>query len=388
MSKEKIKATAAAILVTTILAQLIVLGSRNLTHFDAALVGYTFATLFATFGIARRYGMWLQRPPTAMYWRRGWRVFLSLFRPRYVFKNLFQLGRRLLVDFVLTGFIWRRGKLRWAAHWLCMWGCLTASAIVFPLVFGWVHFEPLPEDMTWYRVFTFGSPTFIAFPIHSFFGFLIFHGLVWSSLMVIAGVLLALRRRLRDHGAAALQQFGEDLLPLLLLFAISVTGLMLTASYTWMKGYAYDFLAILHAVTVIFTLLWLPFGKFFHIFQRSAQVGVALYKDVGRQGEQARCRRCGDEFASRMHVEDLIVVEKQLGYRYELPGSPVEHYQWICPRCRRALFGLAQGQLWPGQEQPAPEARAAEPAAPVFVNGVGDSQSRRRSHGAAAGSAS
>jgi hypothetical protein len=117
---------------------------------------------------------------------------------------------------------------------------------------------------------------------------------------------------------------------------------MLTASYTWMKGYAYDFLAILHAITVIFTLLWLPFGKFFHIFQRSVQIGVAFYKDVGKQGEQAKCRRCKTEFASRMHVEDLITVERQLGYRYEMPGLSVEHYQWICPRCRRALVGLAQ----------------------------------------------
>jgi hypothetical protein len=54
------------------LALLIVLGSRHLTHFDAALVGYTFAVLFSSFGIAYRYAMWLQRPPTAMYWRRGW----------------------------------------------------------------------------------------------------------------------------------------------------------------------------------------------------------------------------------------------------------------------------------------------------------------------------
>jgi hypothetical protein len=164
--------------------------------------------------------------------------------------------------------------------------------------------------------------------------------------MVIIGVSFALRRRLRDHGAISLQQFGEDFLPLFLLFAISVTGLMLTASYTWMKGYAYDFIAILHAITVIFTLLWLPFGKFFHIFQRSAQVGVAFYKDVGAQGEQAKCRRCNAEFASRMHVEDLIAVERQLGYSYELPDSPAEHYQWICPRCRRALLGIAQGGLW------------------------------------------
>ena len=47
-------------------------------------------------------------------------------------------------------------------------------------------------------------------------------------------------------------------LALLALFAISMTGLMLTASYTWMRGYGYDFLAVLHAITVIVTLLWLP----------------------------------------------------------------------------------------------------------------------------------
>ena len=47
-----------------------------------------------------------------------------------------------------------------------------------------------------------------------------------------------------------------------------------------------------------------------------------------------------------MHAEDLIEVERQLGYRYEIEDSGVEHYQWICPRCRRALLALAQGQLW------------------------------------------
>jgi hypothetical protein len=118
-----------------------------------------------------------------------------------------------------------------------------------------------------------------------------------------------------------------------------------------MKGYAYDFLNILHAVTVIFTMLWLPFGKFFHIFQRGLQLGVGFYKDVGRQGEQACCRRCGEAFASRMHVEDLITVEKQLGYEYEMPGTTAEHYQWICPRCRRVLLGLAQGMSWRVEHQ-------------------------------------
>ncbi len=87
MTKEKVKATVWAFLVTAVLARLIVLGSRNLRHFDAALVGYTFATLFAVFGITRRYALWLQRPPTAMYWRRGWTVFWRLLRPRHLVSN-------------------------------------------------------------------------------------------------------------------------------------------------------------------------------------------------------------------------------------------------------------------------------------------------------------
>ncbi len=342
MRREKVKAALWGGLVTAALAGLIVSGSRRLRHFDAALVAYTFAVLFAVFGLTYRYAMWLQRPPTALYWRRGWQLFLQ---PRYLAGNLRNLVQRLGVAFALNRFIWRRGAARGAAHFLIMWGCLIAVAITFPLVFGWLHFETLPDDLSWYRAYVFGFPTF-AFPIDSWLGFMIFHGLVWASILVIAGVMLALRRRLRDHGAAALQQFGEDFLPLILLFAVSVTGLMLTASYTWMHGYAYDFLAILHAVTVILTLLWMPFGKFFHIVQRPAQLGVSFYKDIGRVGEQAACRRCGQEFASRMHVEDLITVEQQLGYNYEMSGAAADHYQWICPRCRRVLFGLAQGALW------------------------------------------
>jgi hypothetical protein len=339
---EKRKSAVWGLVVTVVLAALIIVGSRNLNHFDAALIGYTFATLFATFGITYRYAMWLQRPPTRMYWRRGWQVFL---RPRLAGRNLLELARRFFVEFVANRFIFRRGKMRWAAHWLIMWGCLIAAAITFPLVFGWVHFETVPGDINLYRTFVFGFSV-QDFHIESLLGFVVFHGLVWSSFLVIAGVMLAFRRRMIDHGAVAVQQFGEDILPLLLLFAISVTGLMLTVSYTWMKGYAYDFLAILHAITVILTLVWLPFGKFFHLFQRPAQLGVSFYKDTGKVSEQALCKRCGQPFASAMMVRDLITVQKQLGFTYETNTPGVEHYQEICPKCRRALFGLAQGALW------------------------------------------
>jgi hypothetical protein len=341
--REHVRATAAGLVASALLAALILVGSRNLDHFDAALVGYTFATLFATFGITYRYAMWLHRPPTRMYWRRGWQVF---FTGRFVGGNLVELLHRFAVQFAANRFIFRRGRLRGLAHWLIMWGCLIAAGITFPLVWGWIHFATVPGNLDMYRAYVFGYAVY-DFTIDSWTAFVIFHGLVWASFLVIAGVMLAFRRRMIDHGAVAVQQFEQDVLPLALLFAISITGLMLTASYTWMKGYAYDFLAILHAATVIFTLLYLPFGKLFHVFQRPAQLGVSFYKDAGSRGEQARCGRCGQPYAPTSMVHDLTVVERDLGFSYEMSGREgVKHYQQICPRCRRALLGLAQGSLW------------------------------------------
>ena len=345
MTRDVVKPAAWGLGATLVLSLLIVVGSRNLAHFDAALVGYTFSVLFATFGLTYRYAMWLQRPPTAVYWRRGWQAF---FRRGWRLRNLGMWFGRLGTEVLANRFIVRRSRLRGLTHLLIMWGCLIAVAITFPLVFGWLHFRPVPGDLSLYEAVAFGFPAF-RFPHDSMVAFFLFHGLVWASFLVIAGVMLAVRRRMREEGAAALQRFSEDFMPLILLFAVSLTGLMLTASYTWMKGYAYTFIAILHAITVIGTFLWLPFGKFFHIFQRPAQLGVGFYKDVGRAETPAHCRRCGLAFSSRLHVEDLIDVERKLGFRYEIPGSQAGHYQWICPPCRRASFAMAQGMLWRGR---------------------------------------
>ena len=46
--RDVVLASLSGIAATLVMAGLIVLGSRRLSHFDAALVGYTFATLFAT----------------------------------------------------------------------------------------------------------------------------------------------------------------------------------------------------------------------------------------------------------------------------------------------------------------------------------------------------
>jgi hypothetical protein len=316
----------------------IYLGSRRLRDFDVALVPYAGASVFSAFGLGYRYSMWLTKPPTRLYWWRGWRLFFS---PSHVIRNVGRLASLFALNIVAQRFIERRSPLRWAAHWCIFWGCILAAAVTFPLSFGWIHFETAAtQDL--YRAFVFGVPVF-TFRLASPIAPLVFTVLDVSAVLVLIGVALAMWRRGTDRAALAVQQFGADLLPLVMLFAVSITGVFLTVSTHLMRGLHFVFLSQLHAVTVIFTLLYLPFGKFFHIFQRPAQLGVAFYKEVGAASEQARCARCGAPFASRMHVEDLKQVERELGIAYAARGA---HYQDICPSCRRKQLALVQDALW------------------------------------------
>jgi hypothetical protein len=66
-----------ALAASFLLTILIVVGSRNLEHYDAALFGYTIASIVAFGAIVFRYAIWLQRPATRVYWRRGWKLYLQ-----------------------------------------------------------------------------------------------------------------------------------------------------------------------------------------------------------------------------------------------------------------------------------------------------------------------
>jgi MFS transporter, NNP family, nitrate/nitrite transporter len=102
--------------------------------------------------------------------------------------------------------------------------------------------------------------------------------------------------------------------------------------------------AILHAITVIAALLYLPFGKFFHIFQRPAQLGVKLYQEAGLKDPGAKCTRCGERFASRMQIDDLRAVLPQVGFDYSLPGSSGS-WQELCSACKRKTLSMAQMRI-------------------------------------------
>ncbi len=330
------KAICNGVIAALLLVAAIYLGSGEMRHFDPALIAYTSAVVFATFGIVYRYSVWLQKPATGLYWRRGWQLFL---RPARLPGNVAWLAGLVWRNIVLQTFIERRSHLRWAAHFLMSWGCIVAVLVTFPLVFGWVHFEADPHNPEAYRAFLFGVPTG-TFPAASPVGWITFHILDFCAIAVIAGMVLAFRRRMYDKGAMTVQQFSMDFLPLILLFAVSITGLMLTVSAQWMHGHSYSFLALLHAFSVILTLLYLPFGKFFHIFQRPANLGVQYYKREGEGTAQAACKRCGAAYASQLHVDDLKTVLDALGLDQRFEDGT--HYQDICPACRRRLMALNQ----------------------------------------------
>ncbi len=319
------------------LTALIIIGSRNLEHYDAALFGYTVASVVAFAAVVFRYAIWLQRPATRVYWRRGWK----LFRDREnLIANTGSAAKTIVGGMVIQKFIFRRGFSRWLMHQLIMWGCIISALITFPLVFGWVHFEL--EGARGYRAFVFGIPLNVV-DGRSALAWVTFHALDFTAIMVLIGCAIAIHRRLHDRGAIALQQFLLDFVPHLLLIAICITGLMLTASSLWLHGYMYSFIALSHQAVVIMTLFYLPFGKLFHVIQRPASIGVELYQRRAREMPQAICPRCGVEFVAEMWLGDLKTVVDKLGFDYTMTDGHV--WQDYCPRCKRVIRGMSYSAL-------------------------------------------
>jgi hypothetical protein len=332
------------LLASALLVVLIYLGSRGFRDFDSALIGYAVATIFATGAIVYRYTLWITRPPTWHYFRGGWVNFLS-------WRNFRRYTTLIPVawwhDIIAQTFILRRSLQRWVMHMSIFWGVLISLLITLPLTFGWIRFTLVPPDQ--YLLWFFGLPLF-QFPVEAGTGFAVFHALDITAALIIVGLAIAFWRRITDVGLLTTQRFGFDLVPLFLLFAISVTGLAMTASYTWWEGRFYWFLSLTHQVAVVGWLLSIPFGKFFHIVQRPASIGVTLYQTVnqdvehyGEQPQTGRCRRCGEELPSSQFVEDLKATLADLGQRYDLGGDRGS-LQDYCPTCKRVLRAQAYYQ--------------------------------------------
>ena len=341
------------ILAAAILTGLIALGSRGFHWFDATLIGYAVASIFAAAAVTYKYSFWLARPQTGRYWRRSWQLFFSYAN----FRRYAALIPTAILDLFSQQFIRRRGVYRWVTHQCIFWGVILSCCITFSLTFGWIRMtlSATGQHLLWF----FGFPLF-AFSTDSALGFLIYHALDFTAILLLVGLVLALHRRFHDLSLISVQRFGFDLMPLALLMAIVVTGLALTADSTWLRGAYYWYISLTHEAVVVLWLISLPFGKFFHLIERPATVGIELYWRTGESTEMQKCARCGEEFAPVRFIQDLKKTLLDVGEDYTLredvlaqqnaesTGTPAEEqatrtlwWQDLCPSCKRVARGQA-----------------------------------------------
>src|SRR5437899_3248072 len=190
------------------------LGSRALTHFDPALIWYAIGSVLAAFAAAYRYTVWAQQPPSRLYFKRGLqllfqRCLISVSRTAAhassfnastrqrsnVRSPALTMAHAVATDFAAQNFIRRRSVYRWIMHLCLSGGCTLAFAITFPLVFGWVHFEPGADNAEVYRLNLFGFNGG-AFDVHGVQAWVMFNLLNLSAVLVMIGLVLAGVRRL------------------------------------------------------------------------------------------------------------------------------------------------------------------------------------------------
>ncbi len=190
---------------------------------------------------------------------------------------------------------------------------------------------------------------------------MLFHALDFTAALLLIGLVLAFQRRFHDLALISVQRFRFDIIPLALLTAIAVSGLALTADSVWLGGAYYWYISLTHEAIVVLWLISLPFGKFFHIIERPATVGIELYWRTGEGTEMQHCARCGEEYAPVRFIQDLKKTLYDVDENYTIrdepavqekaglstttltEGTPTSKLWWqdLCPRCKRVMRAQA-----------------------------------------------
>lgn len=286
-----------------LLGAAIVLGSGMLRDFDSALLPYAVATAFLAFGLAHRCTASRSDPPAHRLQRPDHRTFLpqdpspgdGLAREDTVREEGSKAGasqgslreeslRRIpneplrkttaapVPALGSRRFLGVRSPARWIARQLLLWGCLLAVSIDIPLVWGWLTFHRATGPGPGYDMRIWGFRV-IGFDSSDVVGWIVFRGLDLAALLVIAGAGYFLWQRLRNRSTAPGGRVAHDLVALLALLVVSVTGLLLTLSALFLHGGGYRLPSLLHMASVVFTLVSLPIGKFFPRLRRVGVIG-------------------------------------------------------------------------------------------------------------------
>lgn len=315
------------------------IGTRMFTHVDLNLYGYMVGTIVFIGGFFYRFIAWGERPPTKIFIKKGLKLLFRKSTPKTSAEHL-----------ATYRFIWNRGIYRWTQHVLIGWGCVLACLITFPLVFGWMYFT-MPEN-GYYTVVGMGIDI-MTIKADGFLGYVFYNALNISALMVIAGVCMALYRRLKNMQARAEQKFIYDFLPLYLLIFISVTGLALTFINMFLHGKGHYAMSLIHQYSVIITLIYLPFGKLAHIPFRPMSVFAKNYREHYFEQSAKECKVCGEKYVSTEQSRDVVEV---LGVNaIEFQTKEGHHLAELCLPCRRK-YRIAQFSGFPTHQVKVKEA--------------------------------
>ena len=313
------------------------IGTGQFVKIDLMLAGYMVASFIFAIGITVRMAAWLIRPATNQMIKRSIQNMLSAKRTK---RNVMSIVKTIVDNIILQKFIFKRGLYRGIQHWLIAWGCIGSFAITFGLTFGWMHFRLI--DATTYQMMVFNIPT-ITMQANGLFAEMIYNGLNITALMVLVGVIMALVRRIHNHDLKVTERAEFDLLPLYILLAVTVTGLLLTVSYKFLGGLIHPQLALIHQITVVLFLIYFPFGKLFHLPIRPLATAVPMNYQEEIMVDTRSCKKCGTKYSSDDQIADVksILHSQQFDLKLE-DGSYLADY---CPNCRRRIRVMTQLNL-------------------------------------------
>lgn len=301
------------------------IGTRMFTHIDLNLYGYAVGTFVFIGGFFYRFIAWGERPPTKILIKKGVKL---LFRKSTVKTSIEHLAT--------YRFIWNRGIYRWAQHILIGGGCIIASMVTFPLVFGWMYFT---MALNGYYTIVFMGMDLMQVKADGFLTFFFFNALNLTSFMVITGASMAIYRRMKNMQARAEQSYFYDYLPLHLLLFVSITGIALTFMNVFLGGAGQPTMSLIHEFSVIVTLIYLPFGKLAHIPFRPMSVFAKNYREYYAAESPFECKVCGDTYVSTEQAQDVVHVLAVNNIDFETKDG--FHLAEMCLPCRRK-YRMAQ----------------------------------------------
>lgn len=158
---------------------------------------------------------------------------------------------------------------------------------------------------------------------------------------------------LEKYAGASRTKVSYDFLPLYMLLLVSITGLALTFMNIFLHGAGQPIMSLIHQWSVIFTLIYLPFGKLAHIPFRPMSVLARNYREHYAEQEMKKCKVCGEGFVSAEQSKDDVEV---LGVNsIEFMTKEGYHLAEMCLHCRRK-YRIAQFSGFPTHQVKVKEA--------------------------------